>query len=148
MEGQLTGPHDQSGCRDWLEAASALTTTKHPDNNNNNNKLSQCLNDRDRAGRVKCQTCSSPAGSRCFRPSSKATGVSAAHTDSGCSGGRRRATPGPQPIGRSGRTPAHRSRRISLAPGWTRLSEPGTDRDTDFISVTSSWLYPSFVRSQ
>lgn len=31
MEGQLARPHDQSGSRDWLEAASALTSCKHPE---------------------------------------------------------------------------------------------------------------------
>lgn len=30
VKGQLVGPHDQSGGRDWLEAAGALTTSKHP----------------------------------------------------------------------------------------------------------------------
>lgn len=70
------------------------------------------------------RTCSSPEGSRCFRPSSTARGALAARSDTGCSGGTRCATPCQQPIGRSGHTPAGYSQRRLLAPGWTRLSGP------------------------
>lgn len=88
-------------------------------------------------------TCSSLVGSRCFRPSRTVTGESAARTDTRCSAGRRCATAGPQPIGRSGRTAARHSRRTSLAPGWTRLSEPDTDRH---ISLVLEYFHSTCTR--
>lgn len=71
-------------------------------------------------------TCSNPAGSRCSRLSSRGRRVFAARSDTGCSAGRRRATPSLQPIGRSDRIPAHHNRRTPWGPGWTRLTGPET----------------------
>lgn len=127
MESQLTRPHDQIRSWDWLEAASTLTASKHPEREEKAHQSQKGEKQEAKEGETS-QTCSSPAGSRCFHPSSTATGASAARTDTGCSADRGCATPSPQPTGRSGRAAARHIRHTSLAPGWTQLLEPEPDR--------------------
>lgn len=55
--------------------------------------------------------------------------MSAAHSDTGCSGGRRCATPCLQPVGRSGRTPAPHTQHTLWAQGWKQLLEAGIKTD-------------------